>query len=371
MAKAHAEKTGRNGKIEFLRFLFSVIVLVHHSRYVFGDKECLFLGGSLAVEFFFLVSGFLMMATIEKVRARNEGTQGLGKETLCFLWKKAKSVYPDLLIAWVIALLFTMFAKELTLRETAIQALESFFEVSLLKMTGLPAIAMNGVTWYISSMLLCMAVLYPLIRKFPEMMKYIGLLLIALLSLGYLAGEYGAPRDPNKWIGFTKKGNIRALGELALGALSYHIVKAFAKVELTRLGKLVVTVVEWSAYALVILYMYFAKASTRDYFFVLLMAVAVILSFSQKGIDAKLFDNKLSLWLGKWSLPLYLGHTFYAYHLKLVMPETFSGGQKWATYLMCSMGTSFVIWGISLGIKKWTPGMICGAKHLLIKKTDV
>ena len=46
-----------NVTIDFLRFLFSVIVVLHHSRYVLGDDNCYFLGGSLAVEFFFFVSG--------------------------------------------------------------------------------------------------------------------------------------------------------------------------------------------------------------------------------------------------------------------------------------------------------------------------
>ena len=44
-----------NVTIDFLRFLFSVIVVLHHSRYVLGDDNCYFLGGSLAVEFFFFV----------------------------------------------------------------------------------------------------------------------------------------------------------------------------------------------------------------------------------------------------------------------------------------------------------------------------
>lgn len=370
MIKVQAEKKSRNGKIEFLRFLFSVIILVHHSRYLFGDKECLFLGGSFAVEFFFLVSGYLMMATIEKIRARSEASVGLGKETMGFLWKKAKSVYPDLLIAWVIALLVISFTKELSGKDTAILAIDSFFEVTLMKMSGLPAVSVNGVTWYISSMLICMAVLYPLIRKFPDMMKHVGLPLIVLLSLGYLAGELGSPRDPNKWIGFTKKGNIRALGELALGALSYQVVKAFAKVELTRLGKMLITLVEWCAYVALILYMYYEKATTRDYFFIFVMAVAVTLSFSHKGIDAKLFDNAFCSWLGKWSLPLYLGHTYYTSHLNLVLPETVTKNQKWVIYLACTVVTSFVIWGLSIAVKKLMPMVIRGAKCLLIKKTD-
>ena len=55
-----------NGKIELLRFVFAVIIVIHHSRYIFGDDYSPFLGGSLGVEFFFFVSGYLMMATIAK-----------------------------------------------------------------------------------------------------------------------------------------------------------------------------------------------------------------------------------------------------------------------------------------------------------------
>lgn len=370
MLREQKGKTARNGKIEFLRFLFSIIIVLHHSRYVFGDANCLFLGGSFGVEFFFLVSGYLMMATLEKISARKESTHQLGQETLGFLWKKAKSLFPDLLIAWVIALLFTSYAKNMSVFKTAALAVDSFYEVTLLKMSGLPADTVNGVTWYVSSMLLCMAVLYPLIRKFPDMMKHIGLPLVVVLSLGYLAGEYGEPRNPTKWIGFTTKGNLRALGELALGAISYQVVKAFLKVELSRFGKILVTVAEWCAYILLILYMYYAKATIRDYFFIFVMAVAVMLSFSHKGIDAGLFDNGLCSFLGKWSLPLYLGHTFYAYHLKRVLPEDVTDGQKWLLYLGLTVVTSFAIWGLSIVVKKLMPAVTKSVKRLIIKKTD-
>lgn len=361
-------KTNRNGKIEFLRFVFSVIIVIHHSRYFLGDAKCKFLGGSFAVEFFFMVSGYLMMASIEKLSARKEIGQDLGRETLCFLWKKAKSVYPDLLIGWIIALVFTTIAKKKTVFGMAELALDSFFELILLKMSGLHSTSLNGVTWYISSMLLCMAILYPLLRKYPDLMNHIGLPLVALCSLGYLSGKYGAPRDPLKWIEFTMKGNVRALGEIALGAIIYLAVKKTSKLELTKLGKTLVTLAEWSAYILLILYMYHAKATERDYFFVLVMAIAVGLSFSHKGIDADLFDNPVCIWLGKWSLPLYLGHTFYAYHLNKIVPKSVADNQKMVIYLMLAASTSFVIWGLSLAVKSLMPRVLNVLKRLLVKE---
>ena len=60
-----------NVTIDFLRFLFSVIVVLHHSRYVLGDDNCYFLGGSLAVEFFFFVSGYLLLVGADKAGRKN------------------------------------------------------------------------------------------------------------------------------------------------------------------------------------------------------------------------------------------------------------------------------------------------------------
>ena len=37
-----ASNKKRNGKIDFLKFLFAIIVLIHHTRYVVGDKKSLF-----------------------------------------------------------------------------------------------------------------------------------------------------------------------------------------------------------------------------------------------------------------------------------------------------------------------------------------
>lgn len=56
----------RNGEIDFLRFLFSLIILLRHSSNIVGKEWYPFLGGAFAVEFFFIVSGYLMMASIQK-----------------------------------------------------------------------------------------------------------------------------------------------------------------------------------------------------------------------------------------------------------------------------------------------------------------
>lgn len=67
-------KTNKNNTIEFLRFAFCIAILVFHiGKYLFGEPElghgihlALFPHGSLGVEFFFILSGLLMAASIKK-----------------------------------------------------------------------------------------------------------------------------------------------------------------------------------------------------------------------------------------------------------------------------------------------------------------
>ena len=61
----------RNGSIDFWKFIFSLVIMSFHSIYFAGDEKFLFYNGANMVEFFFLVSGFLMAGhcSLEKYMA--------------------------------------------------------------------------------------------------------------------------------------------------------------------------------------------------------------------------------------------------------------------------------------------------------------
>jgi hypothetical protein len=50
------ENSKRNGFIDFLKFIFAIIILIHHSWQFFPILPI----GYIGVEFFFLVTGWLM-----------------------------------------------------------------------------------------------------------------------------------------------------------------------------------------------------------------------------------------------------------------------------------------------------------------------
>lgn len=62
----------RNGTIDFLKFIFAVIIVIFHGSQKLTDDSSLqiFKSGRLGVEFFFLVSGYMMAASAEKQIAK-------------------------------------------------------------------------------------------------------------------------------------------------------------------------------------------------------------------------------------------------------------------------------------------------------------
>lgn len=342
---AESGSGGRNGKIELLRFICAVIIfLFHFSQLVNGDRF-LFLSGALAVEFFFVLSGYLMMASVDKAGSASE--LELGNETLGFLKRKLSVLYPELLIAYMIGFAVRLLAREGTFAGAVKLAAESFWEVLMLRQTGLQLRDVNHATWYLSSMLICMVILYPLLRKFPDMMGRIVVPFASVLIMGILCRNYVTPRDPAQWLGWTYKGNLRAFSELGMGVLCYQLTKAFRKVELTPLGKAVCTFLEPALYALFIAYMFFRPSSKYDWILVPLLVLAIGITFSEQTYFPHILDHKAIYFLGKCSLPLYLCHYFWASYLPELLPEDLTWNVQFLSYVGVCLTTAAVIFLLS------------------------
>lgn len=108
MSKTLATK--RNGKIEFLRFIFCMSVLLFHFNQFIMDKLSFsnegkltfFSHGAIAVEFFFFVSGYLMAKSIFKRIDTPCNSRELSKDYVSFIYHKYMSVFPQNAVAFVI-----------------------------------------------------------------------------------------------------------------------------------------------------------------------------------------------------------------------------------------------------------------------------
>ncbi len=355
-------KHARNHTIELLRFLFAGIVVLHHSRYLFGDENCYFLGGSLAVEFFLFVSGYLLMAGVEK--AGNSDAL-LGEETLRFIFHKMSGFLPEFLIAWWIGFAAAALLQKWNIGQIWDAFRDNFWELTLVKMSGLFTGGINGVMWYLSAMLLAMAILYPLLRKYQDMMSRIICPLLALFIYGYLCREYGHPRDPAAWNGMFYKGFLRTMAGLCSGVVICRAAawcRRRAAHGLTAAGNFLAALVQLACLILSIRYMRLEKPSEEDYFYMFLLLLLVLLTFCGWGI-ASLWQQENpnagretlrtllcrgADFLGKYSLPLYLGHLYFAQHINDVTAlAALNKEPKMLLYVGLSLGNGAVIMALA------------------------
>ncbi|MGN1023848.1 MAG: acyltransferase family protein [Lachnospiraceae bacterium] len=347
MEAARPEKRKRNGRIDLLRFVFALVIMLHHSRYVLGDDNSVFIGGSLAVEFFFLVSGYLMAVSAE--RANKKGPMSrTGAETWSFLWRKCRGFLPEFWIAWAIGFVFVSFAERYTLLQAFHAFKDEIFEALLLKMTGLYVQGIDGVIWYISAMLVAMAILYPLLRRHQDVTEKIICPLVALLILGYFCQELGHPRNPTKWLGLVYKGLLRGIAEISLGVTLRVFVRHLAPKRPRTWLRVFLEGFEALAVIYLVWYMFDHLPSVQDYFFILLLFVMLMVDFSGHGILTERYEGDRALRvtgaLAKYSGALFFSHLYFAQHLNSVLsPDVYSGRMRLLIYVVLSLANAALV----------------------------
>ncbi len=329
----------RNGEVELFRFIFAIFVVMSHI-----PLDGFFRYGGIAVEFFFLVTGYLTMQSITKAKEMNKPEMGI----FHFLFKKIKAFYPELCVATLVAIAVSYACLPIT-EALQLKAQNTIFNsFLLLRMTGLTPhyIDFNGPTWFLSSMIFALLIVYPLLQKYGT---HSLLLLLAIGVAGYLCTDHGRLTSVYKWIGFTREGNLRAFAELLLGAFAYNAVQKLRQFDFVKMSRLLLSVVK---YGLFVFILFVALDNKPTYHGALLCAtwVFVVILFSGQAYDSCFFCNKVCCFLGKWSLPLYLSHRCYTEALPLA---EFSVSMRICICFACALPTSLLVMSLASIIRKY------------------
>lgn len=303
----------RAAEIEFLRFVFAVLVVLSHSVILLAEGMKVFIHGALAVEFFFMLSGYLMMASLQKNAARPA-------EVHHFIFRKIKAFWPEMLVAVMLAIGVYRYCGAPAV-EVVKQSYNTFLSsLLLLKMTGITPDKWdwNGPTWYLSSMVIGMCITYPLLKRWGT---HAVLLLFALILCGFLLQCNGVLANAYQWTGITYAGNLRAVAELLLGAFAWQGAQWLRNRTLGVKVRALLALAKWLGVVFVLFISHVAWYTWDGACLVALWCVIVI-AFSGQSLDRGLFQNRFCLFLGAFSLPLYLSHRVWTFRLGAIIDLT-------------------------------------------------
>lgn len=355
----------RNGTIDMMRLVFAIIIVfLHATQYLLSGME-IFIIGSLGVDFFFIVSGFLMVQSSLKYSGKD-----VGKETRTFLFKKIYGFMPEVIIAWFIAFVVTEFCRDYAnIGIIAKDFLQGVWNITFLQMSGLSGkMEINNVTWYLSAMLLAMLFLFPLLLRNRDIFMNIIAPLVTLFILGYLCKVYQSVLGPEKWVGCCYKGFLRGVAELALGCICWNICQSIKKIDFTRVGRYLLTCMELGCYAFTIYWMWGHRASEMDFIIILMMAVAVTISFSGKSCTKDWFPGQNFAYCAKLSLYIYLGHLCWAKNVSKIFSDS-TDNELLVIYLILTTFSVLLIHFVSK-LLRWVMGNKQNQiKSLFIKNT--
>ena len=309
----------KNGKLEFYRFYFCLaIMLFHFEKYIMGEPPLqglhimLFPHGSMGVEFFFLLSGFFMGRSAFRDHQHMNAEDSLfsdssSRSALRFLWNKYRRILPEHTVAFIITFIIYCICKHLSIVGTVFAAIESVPAFFLVQMTGLGLLTVNHIEWYLSAMLIGMAVLYPICRRYYYgFTRYVSPLL-SLFIIGYFFHDSKTLTGVMAWMGFSYKGTIRAIAELALGATIYEITRYFADGHPLSAGTLRFTrAAEIVSFCGVTLFMLLTLQKKYEVYALACMMVLLFSAVVRQPASGRFFDRPLFYFLGEFSFPLYL-----------------------------------------------------------------
>ncbi len=347
----------RNGAIELLRFLFALVIVLYHGRNIGGGSEHPLFGsfGYISVEFFFIVTGFLMANSAARMENSSQSQVCLGEETVGFVWHKIKRILPYYFLAVLASIPFLFIGKNLGRREFVSRLMMSLWDIGFLGASGIKTYSVVRGGWYLSAMFISLLLLYPLLRKFKDCFTCVIAPLTAIILLGYISQTYG---NLNQYIAeytIVYSGILRAIAELCIGCICYGVYEKIHVKPFTQGARMIISIFCIFGFLGVFLGAHLSSYPYFDFVLLLIIAICTTLVFSKLGAvsRAKIFDHPFFSFLGELGLVLYLNQ----FWVKSIITQNISKSNGYqfmlAVYVAATFAASLIIMGIVYLLQKF------------------
>lgn len=276
--------------LEFIRYIFICIIAIWH------DNTLNIFRHSVVVEFFFILSGFLLYQTWEK-RAT---------EPIKFAQRRLKRLYCEYSIALIITFLINII-KEHSNESYIYNQIGSLIpELLMVQNIGIFKGGINPINWYIQVMFVGSVFLYALLYCNPKLAKNVLIPTIALGGLTYFFsnGDSIVHWETNY---FIYEPLLRGLSCMSIGILS-----AWIHIETSNNSRLRLAFINIASIFTISLILIATRAQNPlDKYVITLSPIAIIACFEEKSWLNKIFYAKWQLWLGHISYAMLLIHCAY------------------------------------------------------------
>lgn len=298
----------RNGEIDFWKFIFSIIIVLHHSYNFMPEKSrYIFTHGSICVDFFLIISGFFMASSVFRISS-DYHSDSIGTETIQFIFKKIKSFLYYYIFSSAIIFITAIIKDGISEVLLTGKMFNLVFSAIFLNMSGLPFYDPINSSWYLSAMLLCMMIIYPVFRKNKNLFINVIAPLTAIFLYGYIMKTTNFVGDPTHWYGYAFKGLIRGFAGLSLGCTAYNISEWLKNKNISKPVSVLLSVYETFAIFGIILLLYITAPTDTSAALVFIFFTAFIIIASRKAFINRIYQYNFFQFTGKLSMAMFLIH---------------------------------------------------------------
>ncbi len=297
--------------IEFFRILLAISIIIYHlfvpagilpgiapesSLYIFFQKTA-GLAGYSAVDLFFIISGFLLIMTINTKLSVIE-----------FLQKKFIRLFP---------VIFFMFVFSFILHELHIEGFNKYTNLlSLFFMNNIGWTVKKGLagTWFISVLVAVSTFYFYIIKHFAKKYSDLIIVLCVLFSYSFLIHALNGSIDRGlmQWNYVFSAGTMRGLAGIGIGIGIGNLYKEYSTqikaYQETFWSKIIYSALEVYLFGYVFYNLVFHKIKNNDIMLILAFTILFWLFIIKRGWLSKLFECNLSVNLGKYAYALFLVH---------------------------------------------------------------
>ena len=319
-----------------------MFILAQHTRYFFRER----VGGHgcyLAVEFFFVLSGWFLARSVFRDN-RPFSLDEIGEQTIGFLSRRLQGFALPYCIGF--ALSFAVALISGGIRSRISNGL--VFEFLLLGETGLaPGSSRQlimGSGWYLSALMISIFLIYPVFRFNKRFFATWIAPLCAVFALGFLVREFGAPPSAvGTRFGLFSANFIRGFGEICCGIAAFRASIWLETISFSQRRRQLLRIFGTMLPLLAFGWIATGLASRSSTTILLLFSIFTALGGSGLSFSSR-FPKGVCQWLGRLSLWLYMTHWAVAKGLELLASRNLVFGRLAAARDTHSIAASFALY---------------------------